>query len=342
MISGRLRFCKRSVYDAMRLRVCRYRILAILLWASIGVSTLPAAAGGYGESLLRIGVGARSLAMGGAFVPIADDGTAAYWNPAGLALIRAPQITATHAFLFETLADHSFVNASIPLGHGYTVGFSLVYLKVDDISGFDAATPGRGGAGPLPGNDSEQVYILSLAKMYAFDTLSGLYGSFPIEIPIAVNVKYLHQSIGNGVSNGMGIDAGMMARIGLNEGMRVNEVKHLAMGLSIRDLTGTYVRAKGRNETIKPSVRLGFSYTQSLSWLDGTLVVSEQQKLYNAERFLIGAEYWYRHAVAVRLGGYGRQFTTGCGLIVGSLMLDYAFVNQRSRDTHRLSASLRF
>ena len=36
-------------------------------------------------NFLRIGIGARALAMGGAFVAVADDPTAAYWNVAGLA-----------------------------------------------------------------------------------------------------------------------------------------------------------------------------------------------------------------------------------------------------------------
>lgn len=35
-----------------------------------------------------IGSGARSLAMGGAFIAIADDGTAASWNPAGLGVLE--------------------------------------------------------------------------------------------------------------------------------------------------------------------------------------------------------------------------------------------------------------
>ncbi|MBP1769288.1 MAG: long-chain fatty acid transport protein, partial [Candidatus Aminicenantes bacterium] len=36
------------------------------------------------------GFGARAAAMGGAFVGLANDYTAVYWNPAGLALIKQP------------------------------------------------------------------------------------------------------------------------------------------------------------------------------------------------------------------------------------------------------------
>ena len=40
-----------------------------------------------------LGAGARALGMGGAFTAIADDATAASWNPAGLAQISKPEIT---------------------------------------------------------------------------------------------------------------------------------------------------------------------------------------------------------------------------------------------------------
>jgi len=34
------------------------------------------------------GMGARAMGMGGAFTAVADDGTAAYWNPAGITQFR--------------------------------------------------------------------------------------------------------------------------------------------------------------------------------------------------------------------------------------------------------------
>ncbi len=39
------------------------------------------------------GAGARAIGMGGAFVSIADDATAVYWNPAGLAQLKKPEVT---------------------------------------------------------------------------------------------------------------------------------------------------------------------------------------------------------------------------------------------------------
>jgi hypothetical protein len=49
---------------------------------------------------LGIGVGARAIAMGGAFVAIADDASATFWNPAGLTDLQGSQL-----FLSTDLPD---------------------------------------------------------------------------------------------------------------------------------------------------------------------------------------------------------------------------------------------
>lgn len=48
---------------------------------------------GYPGAYLRFGAGARDLAMDKAFVAIADDATAVYWNPAGLTRIQGAEFT---------------------------------------------------------------------------------------------------------------------------------------------------------------------------------------------------------------------------------------------------------
>ena len=51
-----------------------------LLYSQFGVSKVGTTA----AQFLKIGVGARAIGMGGAFVAVADDATAIYWNPAGI------------------------------------------------------------------------------------------------------------------------------------------------------------------------------------------------------------------------------------------------------------------
>jgi hypothetical protein len=311
----------------------------------IGLTGLayPVKAGGFGESLLRTGVGARAFGMGRAVISVVDDGTAAYWNPAGLAQIRSFQISGSHAFLFRSLARSSFINAAIPLKGGYTLGLSWLHLDVDNIPLYNAAggrswpvIPGAGG------KDREQVFTLSLARMFTFEPEIDFYGVIPIEMPVAMNVKYLHQAITGAKSHGAGVDLGMMARVGLQDVADSEHIGHVAMGLTAHDITGTYIRwNNGREETVKPAIRMGFSYTLPMPYIDSALVLSEQNALYHAETLLVGGEFWHRRNVAVRFG-CGSYFTAGVGLNFWFAGLDYAFINQGSGDTHRISASFNF
>ncbi|HEV8253360.1 MAG TPA: hypothetical protein VGQ78_01280, partial [Vicinamibacteria bacterium] len=50
-----------------------------------------------GVSLNRAGSGARAAGMADAFVAVSDDGTAASWNPAGLAQLRQPEFSLVYA-----------------------------------------------------------------------------------------------------------------------------------------------------------------------------------------------------------------------------------------------------
>ncbi|MCK5503985.1 MAG: hypothetical protein KAJ10_02425, partial [Thermodesulfovibrionia bacterium] len=50
------------------------------------------------SSLNPVGSGARATGMGGAFIGVADDATAASWNPAGLIQLEKPEISAVYSY----------------------------------------------------------------------------------------------------------------------------------------------------------------------------------------------------------------------------------------------------
>lgn len=81
---------------------------------------------------LTIGVGARANAMGGAFSSVANDVTALFWNPAGIAKLNSNQIGLIHS---DWIADlrHDFIGLSLSLGVYGNVGFSLNALTMDEI-----------------------------------------------------------------------------------------------------------------------------------------------------------------------------------------------------------------
>lgn len=59
------------------------------------------------SSLNPVGSGARALGMGGAFIAVADDATAASWNPGGLIQLETPEISVVGA-LFHRIEDNAF------------------------------------------------------------------------------------------------------------------------------------------------------------------------------------------------------------------------------------------
>src|SRR5580765_949262 len=54
-------------------------------------------AGTSSGSFLKIGVGARAVALGESFVAVANDPSTIYWNPAGLASLQRQEIQFSHA-----------------------------------------------------------------------------------------------------------------------------------------------------------------------------------------------------------------------------------------------------
>jgi len=58
------------------------------------------------SSLNPVGSGARATGMGGAFIGVADDATAASWNPAGLIQLEKPEISAVYSY-FDRKQKHN-------------------------------------------------------------------------------------------------------------------------------------------------------------------------------------------------------------------------------------------
>ena len=65
--------------------------------AAVVLVTTATSVAAQGVSLNRTGSGARAAGMGNAFIAVSDDGTAASWNPAGLAQLREAEFSLVHA-----------------------------------------------------------------------------------------------------------------------------------------------------------------------------------------------------------------------------------------------------
>src|SRR5687768_4074987 len=85
----------------------------------------------YSNEFLNIGAGARGLAMGSAQVSSAKDGTAGYWNPAGLTGVENTSLNFMHATYFSNIAKYDFGSVAIPVSDGKrTLGLSVLRFAV--------------------------------------------------------------------------------------------------------------------------------------------------------------------------------------------------------------------
>jgi hypothetical protein len=78
-----------------------------------------------------IGVGARPLGLGGAFVAAADDGNALRYNAGGLGYIDDIQLSLTYARHFSGLINYNYVGIVLPFGNAGSFGASFGLLSED-------------------------------------------------------------------------------------------------------------------------------------------------------------------------------------------------------------------
>ena len=113
----------------------RFAVALVLLLAPAAVS---ADTGTTGFAFLKLGVGARAMGLGSAYVALADDPTAIYWNAAGLASLTGTQVTAMHN---EWIQDSFDLGGRIPFTNTMRMrvhtcdqgGGSLLEAAFDDV-----------------------------------------------------------------------------------------------------------------------------------------------------------------------------------------------------------------
>ncbi len=317
----------------------------------------PASATRYAGEFLRIGVGARALGMGSAFAGLADDGTAAFWNPAGLATLGARQVTAMHAEQFGSIVQYDFLSYTTPLGTPgkpkQALAVSLIRLGVDDIPdtrGLEILDVNGNGKFDYP---EDRLIVDESRFVFDSDNDVALLFSYGREVrpglSLGGNLKVIRQWLGDSLrSNGFGLDVGALY-VGSHG---------WSAGAKISDATTTRILWNtGTNEYIAPSLRLGAAKTQSLrnrrhvitAALDVQVGFADERLSSQAHlggvtfEFHPGLEYWLERKVALRAGFEAKNFTAGAGFRYHRFGLDYAFLDHQDLDaSHRISAAYAF
>jgi opacity protein-like surface antigen len=312
--------------------------------------------GSTAAQFLKIGVGARAVAMGNGFVALADDITAMYWNPAGLARLDRNEAVFTHN---EWLAGTSFDYAAVvlQLGNMGALGASLTTLTMGDMIVRTVDQPN--GTGQLF-TASDLALSVSYSRMLT-DRFS-----------IGFNAKYITQKIWNSSASSFALDVGVLfdtpfwgTRFGASlsnfgQDMRLSGRDILINNYDPYPNSGNVDRVNVNYDVNDYSLPLSFRVGISRDFRQGdfstvTFAVDAVTPNDNTEYINAGIEYSLRNLIFLR-GGYSAMFqrdseqgfTFGAGLhydLMGAvtLRLDYAYADfGRLQNAQRFTASLAF
>jgi hypothetical protein len=168
-------------------------VLSLLLIAALAA---PSAQGQriakYGADFLAGGVDARALGMGGAYVGLANEVSAGFWNPAGLSALQYPEISYMHVERFSGAVSFDYGGVALPVTAESTIGISAFRSGVNDIvNTLGAWNPDRGQ--PLP-NFESRVSRFSAADWALFVSYSRQVND---RLSVGVNFKGIQRSIGD-------------------------------------------------------------------------------------------------------------------------------------------------
>lgn len=307
-----------------------------------------------GAQFLKIGVGPRAIGMGSAFTATANDVSAIYWNPAGVASNYTSEAIFNHTdWIIDVDLDYAAVTTYLD-GIG-TIGTFVNVMTMDEMSVRTIEKPEGTG-------EYFRAGALAIGLTYA----RNLTDNFAI----GFNLKYISEYIWNSSSSALAIDIGTLYRIPV-----LNEFR---IGASISNF-GTKMQMDGRDQIelfqvgyeggnlINTKVELD-EFDLPLIFRAGVaadLVKSEKNRLTlgidavhpndHYEYLNTGAEYSWNEIVMIRAGykslfeAYSEEgLTLGAGLryrLMGYLnvSVDYAYQDfGRLKDIHYFAFGIKF
>ena len=288
-------------------------------------------AGGQGGAFLRIPVGARPAGLGNAFTAIADDGSAPFYNPAGLCQIKGTRLGAMYNIMS---LDRMNYQASIIVGSSRNAALAVTFnsIGVNDII---ECLPGQGPSGNTFSSNDMAIGISAGGKI------------IPL-LSIGAGAKYLTQSIDDNKGTGFAFDLGALVLSPVSSGL----IKQIRAGASLLNLGGKmkWDTDSDHEDEILPMLRLGASADLQLTSFDviGTAEISQSlgregdQK--NDFKLHLGVEGWLANLFAVRAGLDGEDFTMGASIVLSDFRFDYAYIPDFLDEgaTHKLAIDIGF
>lgn len=300
-------------------------------------------AGTSSGTFLKIGVGARATGLGESFVAVANDPSAIYWNPAGLASVLRQEVLFSHAsWPGDVNYEHvAFVLPSRRLGGSLAFQLGALSTKIDETSELQPFGTGR------QFTYSDMVAGVAYARRWTDKLLVG------------AGVKFVREDLGSQVggptTSAMLVDIGSIYYLGYGSVRIATSLSNF--GSNLRP-SGNYVSPYNGDKLTydafdPPTV---FRYGLAFEPLENTtqrmtFSFEANQPADNRQLMKSGLEWAWQRRLALR-AGYNfnadeLKFSTGAGLYanVGQTFLnaDYAFTaGSFLGNVHRFSMGLRF
>lgn len=221
----------------------------------------------YSNEFLAIGINARALGMGKAYTAVANEVTAAYWNPAGLNNIADKyEVGLMHTQYFSGIANYDYIGFATKIDSVSTLAITAIRLGVDDIpdTRFLYDVNGR-----INYDNIQFFSAADYAFLFSYARKIKILGG----LSVGGNAKIIYRHAGNfATAWGYGIDVGLS-----------KSIKSFNFGLMLRDISGTYntwshntsliaethlqtgnIVPESSLEITLPKATLGVSYTKKI------------------------------------------------------------------------------
>jgi len=292
-----------------------------------------------------LGIGARPLGMGGAFVAVADDANAAMHNPAGLGYMTVPEAGFTHVRMLSGVVNYNYAGIVLPLGGAGSLGASFGMLS----------------------EESDIYSEKSVAFSYSKRIFQGL--------SLGTNLKMLNTGFDSGnpwVTDNPYFTETSVSGFTLDLGVLARPVAGLNIGLSGENLIPADISvSETEEEKVPMNLRFGLAYRLSaiaasaqqpaLKEVLNTTIISlegamRKEREVNAVKMRAGLEAWFANRMVGLRAGYRMkkvQETSSSAAVGGSiripvtelnLQLDYALqifgADIEDKLAHRVSVAI--
>jgi len=278
-------------------------IFVALCWRTILFSQ---ADEGYAGAFLRMGLGARARSMSDAFVAVANDGYALFYNPAGFPFLESREVTASYRILsFDR--TFNYIGYAGKVGPTGGVAFGWIHAGVDGIDERDFS-------GNVTGEitDSENGFYFSFAnRIYK-------------ELSIGVSGKILYHKLYSISAKGFGIDFGVLyrGRENFSFGFQIKDI-HSRFSWNSDEI---YERGTTSTDLFPLEFKIGSSWYYSAQKIQVSLQFDKNDK--SNWKVRIGTEKRIFDFFIIRAGFNGDSITGGMGLLVECsgkrAVIDYA------------------